>query len=233
MSCHISLRSTMTCVITIDGPTASGKGSIAKAIASHMGYFYLDTGLLYRAMGYLTSQDYSREEIDQAVFWTPELVERYKARLTYSYGDGRATILVDGVDVTMQLRTPEVDWSSSHVSSVPLVRMGLRALQRELGSRHNIVIDGRDCGTVLFPQAKHKFFITADFNVRVRRAQADTVRQAQGMSQEEIAAAVLMRDMRDLTRPISPLRPAEDAVILDTTGLGLEACVTLVLSYLL
>jgi len=222
-----------TCIITIDGPTASGKGSIAKAVASQLGYFYLDTGLLYRAMGYLTSREYSHDEIDQALFWTPELVERYKKQIEYRYAGGKALILVDGLDVTTQLRTPDVDWTSSHVSSVPLVRMGLRALQRELGGKHSIVIDGRDCGTVLFPQAQHKFFVTADFRVRVARAQADTVRQAQGMSQEEIAQAVMMRDMRDLTRPISPLRPAEVAIILDTTVLGLEASVTLVLSYLL
>ncbi|MDQ5890421.1 MAG: CMP/dCMP kinase [Candidatus Dependentiae bacterium] len=220
-------------IITIDGPTASGKGSIAKAIAAHTGYFYVDTGLLYRAMGYMAAQEYSRDEVDRAMFWAPELVETYKARLAYSYADGAAVVTVDGSDVTAQLRTPEIDWYASHVSSVPMVRIGLRAWQRELGSKYDVVIDGRDCGTVLFPHAPHKFYLTASFEVRVKRAQADKIRQAQGMTPEAIAAAVIMRDLRDLSRPISPLKPADDAIILDTSGLGLEASVALVLSYLL
>jgi len=218
--------------ITIDGPTASGKGSIARAIATHGGFFYLDTGLLYRAMGYIASQDYSREAIDAATFWTEQLVAQYRERLRYAYHGDRACIMVDGIDVTALLRTPDMDWFASHVSSVPLVRHGLRELQRTLAHEHDIVIDGRDCGTVLFPHAPHKFFITASLEVRVARAAADSARRARGMSLAAIQEAVCMRDVRDLIRPISPLVPAADARILDTTTLSLEAAIVLVLSYL-
>jgi cytidylate kinase len=219
-------------IITIDGPTASGKGSIAKALAAHKGYFYLDTGLLYRGLGYMTRESYNQYETAAAGFWSPELVAEYGARLSYSYSQGAAHVAVDGVDVTAELRTPSIDWYASHVSSVPVVRAGLRALQQELGRRHDIVIDGRDCGTVIFPHASHKFFITAALEVRVQRAHADKVRHAQAMPLHEIARAVMMRDLLDLSRPVSPLRPAHDAIILDTTLLGLEASIALVLGYI-
>jgi len=219
-------------IITIDGPTASGKGSVARAIAAHKGYFYLDTGLLYRAMGLLAARDFSREQVDRADFWTAELVERYKSRIRYWYAEDVAHVAIDDEEVTAQLRTPDIDWFASHVSSVPLVRMGLRAMQRDLGARYDIVIDGRDCGTVLFPQAEVKFFLTAGLEARVVRAHADTARRATGMTLAQVREAVLMRDMRDLTRPISPLKPAPDAIILDTSLLGREATTLLVLSYL-
>ncbi len=219
-------------IITIDGPTASGKGSLAKAIAAHTGFFYLDTGLLYRAVGYLVAQTYSQEAVIRGDFWTTDLLHSYKKRLVYHYAEGMAHIAVDGVDCTGALRTPLIDWYASHVSSVPLVRQELRALQRALGNKHNVVIDGRDCGTVLFPAAEYKFFITASLETRVQRAYADKVRRAQDMSFAESERAVLLRDLRDLSRSISPLRPADDAVILDTTSLGLEASIVLVLSYI-
>jgi cytidylate kinase len=219
-------------IITIDGPTASGKGSLAKAIASHKGYFYLDTGLLYRGIGYIVRESYNQYETAVGAFWSPELVAEYSQRLAYRYEQGAAYVSVDGADVTSELRTPSLDWYASHVSSVPVVRAGLRALQQELGRRHDIVIDGRDCGTVIFPHASHKFFITASLEVRVLRAHADKVRHAQAMPLHEIAHAVMMRDLLDLSRPVSPLRPAHDALILDTTQLGLEASIALVLSYL-
>ncbi|MEI7580243.1 MAG: (d)CMP kinase [bacterium] len=219
-------------IITIDGPTASGKGSLAKAIASHKGYFYLDTGLLYRGIGYIVRESYNQYETAVGAFWTPDVVSSYSNRLTYRYEQGTAHVCIDGVEVTGDLRTPSIDWYASHVSSVPVVRAGLRALQQELGRRHDIVIDGRDCGTVIFPHASHKFFITASLEVRVLRAHADKVRHAQAMPLHEIAHAVMMRDLLDLSRPVSPLRPAHDALILDTTQLGLEASIALVLSYL-
>jgi len=219
-------------IITIDGPTASGKGSIAKALASHTGYFYLDTGLLYRALGYMVRESYNQYETAVGLFWSAELVAGYSQRLAYRYESGMAHICIDGREVTGELRTPSIDWYASHVSSIPLVRAGLRALQQDLGKRHDIIIDGRDCGTVIFPHASHKFFITAALEVRVQRAHADKVRHAQAMPLSEIAHAVMMRDLLDLSRPVSPLRPAHDAIILDTTHVGLEASIALVLSYL-
>lgn len=219
-------------IITIDGPTASGKGSIAKAIAAHFKIFYLDTGLLYRAVGYLVAQEYTVEQVTAGISWNEQLVKKYVAAIEYKYQEGKAFLYQAGADITPQLRTPRIDWYASHVSSVSLVREGLRALQRALGEQHAIVIDGRDCGTVLFPCADYKFFITASLPVRVARAHADTARKAAGISAEECEQAVLMRDMRDLLRPISPLKPADDAIILDTSALGLEACVALVLSYI-
>lgn len=218
--------------ITIDGPTASGKGSIARAIANHFQFFYLDTGLLYRAMGYLALHDFTAAELELGLFWDEQRVAGYRDRIRYCYERGLATVLVDGQEVTAALRTPRSDWAASHVSSVPLVRVGLRQWQRALGEEHSIVVDGRDCGTVLFPDAAYKFFLTASVAVRVQRAMADKARDAAEMGEDAVRQAVLMRDLRDLSRPLSPLRPAPDAIILDTSVLGLEAATALVLSYI-
>ena len=219
-------------IITIDGPTASGKGSIAKALASQYAFFYLDTGLLYRSIGYLAHKEFTQEQVVKGDLWTDAVIAAYTEKIQYVYQDGQACIVIEGVDCTAQLRTPLIDWYASHVSSVPVVRHGLRALQRSLAQKHDIVIDGRDCGTVLFPHADYKFFITASLPVRVARAHADTARRAAGMSLADCEQAVLLRDMRDILRPISPLLPAPDAIILDTSSLGLEACVALVSFYI-
>lgn len=219
-------------IITIDGPTASGKGFIAKELARLFGMQYMDTGALYRAVGLLARDELGKDAVAAGAAWTQELVTQFVSRITYAYRAGSAHITIDGHDVTAQLRSPESDWYASHVSSVALVRDALREMQRSMGTLHDLVIDGRDCGTVIFPAADYKFFITASLETRVQRAHDDAARRASGMSRETVREAVMQRDMRDLLRPISPLRPAPDAIILDTTMLGKEAVMALVLGYI-
>jgi cytidylate kinase len=219
-------------VITIDGPTASGKGSVAKAIAAQFNMDYMDTGALYRAMGLIAARELGRANVAAGKGWEDYTVFHWARRIAYRYRNGGAQISIDGVDVTNQLRTPESDWYASHVSSVTLVRKMLLRLQRSLAEKQDLVIDGRDCGTVVFPKAQFKFFLTASLDVRVARAHADTARKAQDMSIEDVRDAVLQRDMRDLLRTYSPLVPARDAVILDSTHLSQEAVEALVVGYL-
>lgn len=207
-------------IITVDGPTASGKGSLARGLAQSFNAYYLDTGSLYRAIGYAVSQIYDRAAVKAGSFWTPELVAQYAAQLAYAYRDGKPLVMLDGKDISPYLRTPEIDWFASHVSREPLVRAGLRQLQRDLGAQHDIVIDGRDCGTVIFPEADHKFFLTAALEVRVQRALGDAARKAHDVSYGEMRSQIMGRDLRDLTRPMSKLEPAADAVIIDSTYLS-------------
>lgn len=209
-------------IITVDGPTASGKGSLARALAAQFDSYYLDTGSLYRAVGYAVSQKYDRAAVKAGTFWTPKLVAQYAAQLTYAYRDGKPVVMLDGKNISPYLRTPNIDWFASHVSREPLVRAGLRQLQRDLGAKHDIVIDGRDCGTVIFPEADHKFFLTAALEVRVQRALGDAVRKAHDVSYDEMKSQIMGRDLRDLTRPISKLEPAVDAIIIDSTTLNSE-----------
>jgi cytidylate kinase len=219
-------------IITVDGPTASGKGSLARALAEERGYYYVDTGSLYRAIGYAVSKHYSKDQVRDGAFWSAEMVTELAGHIRYAYEDGAAVVYFDGEDVTSHLRTPEIDWYASHVSREPLVRDGLKQMQRDLGGTHNIVIDGRDCGTVIFPGADHKFYLTAALDVRVNRSYNDACRKAHTVSKQEMRSAVLGRDLRDLTRTLSPLRPADDAVIIDSTHLNFEQTCELVRSYL-
>lgn len=221
-------------IITVDGPTASGKGSLARAIAAQRDYYYVDTGSLYRAIGYVVSQIHDKPTVKASAFWTEELVAEYAAAVVYSYVDGRAVVHFDGKDITDHLRTPIIDWYASHVSREPLVRAGLRQMQRDLGAHHNIVIDGRDCGTVIFPEAEFKFYLTASLVVRVQRALSDASRKAHEVSFSDLQDQIMGRDLRDLTRPISPLHPAPDAHIIDSTHMTAAetlAVVTRILAY--
>lgn len=219
-------------IITVDGPTASGKGSLARALAEERGFYYVDTGSLYRAIGYAVSQSYSQDQVREGAFWSSELVLQLASHIRYAYEDGAAVVYYNDENVTPHLRTPVLDWYASHVSREPLVREGLKQMQRELGGSHNIVIDGRDCGTVIFPRADYKFYLTATLDVRVDRAYNDAHRKAHTVSKEEMRAAVLGRDLRDLTRTLSPLRPADDAIIIDSTDLNFEQTCALVRTYL-
>ncbi len=220
-------------IITVDGPTASGKGSLARALAKHTNSQYLDTGSLYRAVGYVVSLSYDKATTKAASFWTSALVEQMVQDLQYSYENGTPHVAYKDSDITPHLRTPLIDWYASHVSSEPLVRNGLRSFQQKMGQDHDVVVDGRDTGTVIFPRADHKFFLTASLEVRTQRALNDEARKAAHFDHDEMKRLVIARDLRDIVRPIGQLRPADDAVIIDSTDLSSEATVALVLGYLI
>lgn len=215
-------------IITIDGPSASGKGSLARDIANHFGYYYLDTGSLYRAIGVIASRSFPQQQIAAGRVFTEELLAEWVAQLRYTYAQGVVTIFFKEEDISPLLRALQSDWYASQVSKILLVRESIGEFQRALGRERSLVADGRDCGTFIFPGAQHKFFLTASIEVRARRVVADPVRHATDYN--EVFTALLQRDLRDGTRTIRPLCPAPDAHIIDNSLLTQAQTCALVLA---
>lgn len=187
----------MAFTVAIDGPAAAGKGTISKAVAAHFGFAYLDTGLLYRAVGAKGG-----DPVAAARALTP------------------ADLAADG------LRTPEVAQAASRVAAIPEVRAALVAFQKEFARREGgAVLDGRDIGTVICPEAEVKIYVTASAEVRAERRWKELSEKGISQAFEEVLAEVKERDARDMGRADAPLRPAEDAVMLDTSDLSIEAAV--------
>ena len=215
-------------VVAIDGPAAAGKSTAGKALAARLGYLYVDTGALYRAVAWLAD----REGLAEA--GGPALAARLAEadiRLERD-AEGGQRVLVDGRDVSHEIRTPRMSTQSSRLSALPEVRGALLDLQRRLGADGGIVMDGRDIGTVIFPRAEAKFFVSASAEARARR-RYDELR-ARGCAAEPagVLAEIEERDRRDAGRDHAPLRAADDAVAIDTTDLGPEAVVARMMTVL-
>ena len=204
-------------IITIDGPTASGKSRAARTVAQRLGIYYLSTGYLYRAVAYCALQ--RGAVLSETTPLSPEIIAfcADPKRLEYRYHNGQAQILFDTQDITPALKTPDVDRGASIVSAQPAVRAALIDVQRHLADHADIVADGRDCGTVVFPHASHKFFLTADLAERARRWQKDLGARGIMCTREEAIAALTERDTRDATRTASPLVIPAGAFVIDTT----------------
>ena len=216
-------------IVTIDGPTASGKGVTARRIAQELGCFYLNTGLLYRAIGYLlvNTFNYTQEQLA-----TPNAddVQKCADAIVYTYTTGqREKILVDDVDVTAQLKEQAIDTYASVVSTNSAVREAVVAIERKIAQNHDVVVDGRDSGSVVFPEAKHKFFLTASLEVRAQRWQKDQLAEGKEFSLEEVRTAIAERDERDSKRTLAPLIIPEGAEIVDNSALTIEQTVTIIL----
>jgi cytidylate kinase len=204
-------------IIAIDGPTAAGKSTAGRALAARLGYVYIDTGAMYRAVGWKALEE--GVSLDDPA----RLAEIAASALIRVGGDPhRPTVTVDGRDVTALVRTPAVDAAASRVSAVPGVRAALVEQQREMGREGGVVMDGRDIGTHVFPEADVKFFLTADPGVRAHRRHDENLARGRDESLAATRAAVEERDRRDTTRDAAPLRPAADAVTVDTTDLTRE-----------
>lgn len=210
-------------IIAIDGPAASGKSTVAKSVARRLGFRHLDTGAMYRAVAWMALEE--GIPLDDAV----GLAELAVANpVTFNYEDGAAiatAVHVNGFDVTRAVRTPEVDAAVSPVSAVPAVRAALVARQRDLAAVQDTVVEGRDIGTVVFPHAELKVFLTASAEERARRRQIDLAAQGHAVDQAEVQARLERRDAYDSTREASPLAVADDAQLLDTTGLSVDEVV--------
>jgi cytidylate kinase len=215
-------------VIAIDGPAGVGKSTIGHKLAERLGYLYFDTGVMYRAV----ALEALRREIapDDAAALTA-LAESLRIEvLPPSVGDGRQyTVLADGQDVTWAIRSPEVDAVVSPVSAVPGVRRALRDEQRRIAAQGHIVMVGRDIGTVVLPDADLKLFVDATVEERARRRYRERTLRGEQVAYEDILTSMRERDDLDRNKPISPLRPAEDAVIVDTTGLSVDEVLTAIL----
>jgi len=208
-------------IIAIDGPAASGKSTIGKMLAEKLGYLYFDTGVMYRAVTCVALQCGISVEDQGAV---TDLARQVQIDVQQSSNNGREgyAVFVDGNDVTEEIRWPEVDAHVSVVSAYPGVRQALSLQQRRVGLRGRIVMVGRDIGTVFLPEAALKIFLDASIEERAGRRYLEAQQRGDPSSKQEILDSIIERDRIDSTRDIAPLKPAEDAIVLDTDGLSVE-----------
>lgn len=206
--------------IAIDGPAGAGKSTVAKAVAKRLGFFYLDTGAMYRAVAYKALNNkvniHEEEEVER-------LAAETAVRFHHAQGD---RVWCDGEDVTEKIRTPEVSRAVSVIAAYSKVRERLAAWQREEAKRGDVVMDGRDIGTQVLPQAELKIFLTASAEERARRRWLELKAAGQEIPLIEIAQDMERRDRQDRERAVSPLKPAPDAVMLDTTGFTVEQVIS-------
>jgi CMP/dCMP kinase len=211
-------------VITIDGPVASGKSSVAQELANRLNFYYLNTGLLYRSIAYILSTvkhkilDASSVQLLTADDLT------FVQHLIYKYSNSKPHVLFDGQDITSALYAAHMDQGASIVSAGPAVRQALLQLQRSIARKHDLVADGRDCGSVIFPQAEIKFFLTADVDVRAHRLYNDPRRNVT-QTFYDIKTSLIQRDERDRTRAIAPLVIPNDAIVIDNSALTFDQTV--------
>ena len=213
-------------VLTIDGPSGSGKGTISRHVAERLGWHYLDSGALYRAVGLAAAW----EGLDLS---DPEAVAHCAARTEIRFdtrGAGEPHVIVNGKDATRQLRTETAGAAASAIAAIPEVRAALRDRQRAFRQPPGLVADGRDMGTVIFPDAAHKVFLTASAEERAERRYKQLKEKGVSVTLAGLLREILARDARDASRAVAPLRPAEDAERIDTTGLPIDAVVGQVLA---
>lgn len=212
--------------LAVDGPAGAGKSTIAREVARRLGLLHLDTGALYRAMAVHVLAAGLRPDDGDGI---AALVEGTDVRVSTGL-TGDARVLVDGLDVTPRLREPQVDATVSSVAAIPAVRKHLTRLQRELAARGGYVLEGRDIGTEVLPDAPHKFYITASLAERARRRFRELTLRGHRLTMEEVQRDMERRDHADSTRPLSPLRQAADAVVVDTTTMTAEEAVECILA---
>lgn len=205
-------------IVAIDGPSGAGKSTAAKALAQRLGYTFIDTGAMYRALAW--------KALQRGIFLDDAAgLARLLHETRIELGDGGRRVILDGADVTEALRTREVSAAASHVSVHPPVRREMVARQQELGREGGVVLDGRDIGTAVFPDAEVKFYVDADPRARAERRHAELSLKGPCPSVAEIEREMLERDKKDGTRSDSPLTRTPDALFLDTTGLAPEQVV--------
>ena len=203
--------------VAIDGPAGSGKTTVSKLLSKKLGFDYLDTGAMYRAIGvYLNSLNLKPDDVNE--------IEKALGKVRLEYRDGR--IYLNGEDVEKFIRTPQAGILASNFAKLPVVRRYLTEMQRRICRGRKIIVDGRDIGTVVLPNAHLKIFLTASFEERVRRRMKELKEKGMNVSREEIEEEVRKRDTQDSERETAPLRRAEDAIEIDTTNLTIEEVVS-------
>lgn len=212
-------------IITIDGPVASGKSSVAKAIGNRLGLFYLNTGLLYRAVAYILIHEFRKKISMEGPFEVREHELNFINEIAYEFISGQPHVIFKGKDITSFLSDASLDQAASIVSACKIVRDKLLPVQQNIGKKYSIIADGRDCGTVVFPNADYKFFLTASVDARVKRVLSDSKRKVQDTSYDKVKSDIEARDARDWQRAIAPLRKADDAVVIDSSNLNFEQTV--------
>ena len=210
-----------TYTIAIDGPAGAGKSTLARALAKELGYYYVDTGAIYRTVAYfLDLLGISPKDVDG--------VERYLDELTVEieYDEtGKQHMIMNGMDVSDDIRTQDISQKASLVSAHGIVRDMLLDMQRDVAKKHNVIMDGRDIGTVVLPKATVKIFLTASAEVRAQRRLEEMQAKGQKGSFQQVLADIQKRDYQDSHRPIAPLKQAKDAVLLDTSNLDIDGVI--------
>ena len=206
--------------VAIDGPAGAGKSSVAKAAAQELGFIYVDTGAIYRTIAlYVLRQGVDPHQASAVEALLPQV------QVSLEYTQQGQKMLLNGEDVTALIRTPEVSMATSACSAIPAVRAYLLQLQRDLAAENNVLMDGRDIGTVVLPQAQLKVFLTASPEERARRRVAQLEKAGQQADYASILRDIQQRDYQDSHRETAPLRPAEDAVLLDNSSYTFEESV--------
>lgn len=207
--------------VAIDGPAGAGKSTIARKVSEEIGFIYVDTGALYRTIGYYAIL----HNID------PEDKDKISAcldniKITLKFNQGKQCVFIGDIDVSDKIRTPEISMAASAVSAIPSVRKFLLDLQKNLALENNVIMDGRDIGTVILPNADIKIFLTASSEERAKRRYADLKIKDKDIKFQDVLNDIKQRDFNDINRKIAPLKPADDAIIVDTTGESLEQSVS-------
>ena len=216
----------MSVAIALDGPAGAGKSSIAKRAAKALDFIYVDTGALYRTIGLAATRKGVEPKPSTEV---EKLLSEITVDLTFN-DKGEQIVLLDGEDVSGLIRTPEASMMASKISAVPSVRVYLLDLQRNMAKSHNVIMDGRDIGTVVLPDAKVKIFLTASPEARAQRRYKELCEKGMDVKYEDILNDVITRDYNDSHRETAPLKPAEDCVMVDTTELDFEQSVEKIIS---
>lgn len=210
----------MAKIITVDGPAGSGKSTVSRLLAKRLKYLYLDTGAMYRAVALQAKRESvdlkDREEISRLC---------RDLDLHFKTVDGKTRIFLGSEDISAAIRSPEMDMLSSAISAIKEVRQAMTLLQRKMAGQGGVVAEGRDMGTVVFPDADCKFFVDADSGVRAGRRYRERLERGEAVSMGEVEKELRKRDDQDTTRALAPLVPAKDAVIMDTTNMTVEEVV--------
>jgi len=206
--------------IAIDGPSGAGKSTLAKILAAKLGFIYVDTGALYRSIGlYMETNGIDPKDAEAVIAALPNIT------LALEYHDGSQVVLLNGENVGDRIRTPQISMYASAVSAIPAVRAFLLDTQRDIAAKNNVIMDGRDIGTVILPDADVKIFLVSSFETRARRRVKELLEKGIEASYEDVLADMIARDKNDSSRAVAPLVPADDAVHLDNSELTLEGTV--------
>ncbi len=206
--------------VAIDGPSGAGKSTIAKKVSRDLGFIYVDTGALYRAVGlYISRAGIAKENKEEIIKKLPDIT------VSFFYKDGEQRVLLNSEDVSDKIRTPEISMYASAVSAIPEVRAFLLDLQRAIAKKMSVIMDGRDIGTVILPDADVKIFLTASVEVRAKRRYNELLEKGESVCFEGVLSDMEKRDRDDSSRAAAPLKKASDAVLLDTSEFDLETSI--------
>ena len=210
-----------TISIAIDGPAGAGKSTIAKRLAKELGYYYVDTGAIYRTVAYFMDLlGIAPKDVDGVTRYIDELT----IEIEYDE-EGQPHMIMNGMDVTGDIRSPDISQKASLISAHAVVRDMLLDMQRDVARKHNVIMDGRDIGTVVLPRANVKIFLTASAEVRAQRRHLELQAKGSKDSFEKVLAEIKQRDHQDSTREIAPLKQAKDALLVDTSDMDIDAVI--------